>query len=135
MLVQVLDRDGGVERRPDRQRALVEDEVRRVHRPDGGGGPHGGLVADADEEEGPRRPPRVEGEVLAAHAPGGDPHVGLAEHRLRHRLGVAVHPVVVHGGRVRPELLLQEVDGGGAAVHAGLGFDDLPNLITSIIHY
>jgi hypothetical protein len=48
---------------------------------------------------------------------------------------VAVHPVVVHGGRVRPELLLQEVDGGGAAVHAGLGFDDLPNLITSIIHY
>jgi hypothetical protein len=122
VLVQVLHGDGRVQGGSYRKHILVDDEVwgvQRVHLP------HGRLVADADHEERRREPLRVEGEVLAAHERGAHLDAVFPEHVHGHGPGVAVHPFVVHGGRVRDAFLLHEVDGGGAPVHGRVRFDDL----------
>jgi hypothetical protein len=90
------------------------------------------LVADADAEEGRRDPLRVEAEVLRRHELGAQHHAGLAQHALRHRLGVGVHGLVVHGGRVRPHPLLHQVHRSGAAAHGGLSLYHLQCMRISI---
>lgn len=105
-----------------RQNVLIYHEVRGVERM------HcllHALVADSDHEERPCKLLRVEGEILGAHHLGAYTHLVLPKHGLCHFSGVTVHPFVVHGGWVRAELLLHEVDGGGAAVDGGMTFYDL----------
>ncbi|TVU43970.1 hypothetical protein EJB05_03392, partial [Eragrostis curvula] len=118
VFLQIFDRHGGVEGSSDGERALVDDDVRGVHVMDL---THLG-IADPNAEEGSRHFLRVEAKILRRHELGTQRDVSFPKHALGHRLCVGVHRLVVDGGRVRPELLLHEVNDCNAAAHSGLPF-------------